>query len=66
MEHNFCNCVLDPCDYYHNFQVEIRSTDLKVKFNNVLTKIDNKTKLVVIENPNGFVGNIFKFNVTKT
>ena len=38
------------------------SQDLKVKFNNVLTKIDNKTKLVVIENPNGFVGNIFKFN----
>ena len=36
MERNFCNCVLDPCDYYHNFQVEIRSTDLKVKFNNFL------------------------------
>ena len=35
--------------------------DLKVKFDDVLTQVDNKTKLVVIENPNGFVGNIFKF-----
>ena len=27
---------------------------------NVYRQIDNKTKLVIIENPNGFVGNIFK------
>ena len=36
------------------------NSDLNAKLGEAYDLIDNKTKLIVIENPNGFVGNVFK------
>jgi histidinol-phosphate aminotransferase len=36
------------------------NNDLTAKPSDIFNQIDKKTKLVVIENPNGFVGNMFK------